>query len=569
MKLSQKILILFILQLVELTCCGIYSQDSNREAVYVHTDRTTYIAGETVFYKLYVLNPATNKRSEISHVGYIVIRTAKSNSLVKVGVKVDAGLADGSFVLPDTLTSGTYQLVAFTNLMRNQGDQYFFHKEIIISNRFDKELNFKLTNPVSKETDTTRIINSESDIKTDKPEYGLRQKVKVTVDKMSPGTNVSVSVFEESCLGAEDKSMVETLKTTLAPQSDELKKNSYWAEKTGKILSGRVIGETTQKFIPNATVLLSCIDTIPDLQYAYTDSIGLFRMLLSDYYSGKELFLTILDVPEGKHWKIQVDDEFALHDNFVKTTHFQMNDKAKEFIAKCQDMVYINNVYTQNPVATEKTLPSKKPICPQVYYCPVTSVSPADFVSLNDFHEIIVELFPLIKVNKSKENFTLQVMNMATYQYNQGPGVFLDGVFVDDTDKIMGLGSDKIKRIDVIYAERTFGDLVFQGIISITTKSGEIAKTKPASNSFRIKNNKLQSGQSIVKINQDSILSGNMPCFRQLLYWNPEFEIKRLEPANFEFYTSDNAAWFIIRIEGISEDGTPVSMKKRIRVNNK
>ena len=133
----------------------------------------------------------------------------------------------------------------------------------------------------------------------------------------------------------------------------------------------------------------------------------------------------------------------------------------------------------------------------------------------------------------------------------------------------MGLGSDKIKRIDVIYTERTFGDLVFPGVISVTSKSNEIAKTKPASRSLRFKNNKLQSGRSIVQFNQDLVSDGSKPYFKQVLYWNPELEIKESEPANFEFFTSDNAASFIIKVEGISDNGTPVSMNKRIRVINK
>lgn len=557
--------------MVELTCCCIFSQASGRETVYLHTDRRTYIAGETVLYKLYVLNATTNKRSEISHIGYIVLRAGNLNPVIKIGVKVEAGIADGFFVLPDTLTSGVYQLVAFTNVMKNQGKQFFFHKEIVVANRYDKDLNLKLSKPALINTDTTCESNLESGITTDKPEYGIRQKVKVTLGRINQLANVSVSVFEESVMRTEDKSMAETLKRSTVKPDNYSGQPDYLFERNGKVLSGRVIDEVTQKYIPSATVLLSCIDSVPDLQYAYTNSNGTFQILLSEYYSGKELFLTIKDVPPGKHWKIVGDDQFALNDDNWETAHLQMNDKAREFIAKCQHIVYINKVYKLNPVVNEKNIESNIPVCPQVYYCPVKTVTLSDFVSLNDFSEIIVELFPLIKVNKDNGNSTLKVMNTTTYQYSeQGPAVFLDGVYVDDINKIIGLGSDKIRKIDVIYAERTFGDLVFQGIISINTKSTEIAKTKPASYSLRLKNNLIQSGKSIIQDDQSSILlNGNKPFFKQLLYWNPEIEIKSMEPVNFEFYTSDNEADFNIKVEGISNDGTPISMNKCIRVINK
>ena len=67
----------------------------------------------------------------------------------------------------------------------------------------------------------------------------------------------------------------------------------------------------------------------------------------------------------------------------------------------------------------------------------------------------------------------------------------------------MGLGSDKIKKIDLLAAERVFGDLVFNGVISITSNSNEILKTTPALQSLRIKNEKRQGGNSLVTIHLD------------------------------------------------------------------
>jgi hypothetical protein len=59
-----------------------------------------------------------------------------------------------------------------------------------------------------------------------------------------------------------------------------------------------------------------------------------------------------------------------------------------------------------------------------------------------------------------------------------------------------------------------------------------------------------------------------VPFVKQLLYWNPD--IKTLKDQNyvFDFYTSDNTGTFIINIEGISENGTPISDLYRIKVDN-
>ena len=132
------------MQQLALMYCNVKAENTGSEIVYLQTDRTAYIAGESVFYKLYVLDGVTKKRSELSKVAYIVLRTTNSDEALKFRVNIQAGMADGSLALPDTLTSGVYQIVAFTSAMKNLGDDHFFHKVITIANRFDKALDFKM-----------------------------------------------------------------------------------------------------------------------------------------------------------------------------------------------------------------------------------------------------------------------------------------------------------------------------------------------------------------------------------------------------------------------------------------
>jgi len=110
--------------------------------------------------------------------------------------------------------------------------------------------------------------------------------------------------------------------------------------------------------------------------------------------------------------------------------------------------------------------------------------------------------------------------------------------------------------------------LVFSGVISIVTKSNEILNTKPALHSLRLKNDRVNTGGSLVTISPDQILNKDLPIFKQLLYWNPNLELKGKNTANIEFYTSDNAANYMIQIDGISEDGSLISSSSAIQVIN-
>jgi len=477
-------------------------------------------------------------------------------------------MASGSIVLPDSLSSGVYQIVAFTTLMKNSGEQHFFHNEIVIANRFDKTLDFKFVKSSSKDSSECHRTYSSPLIRTDKQVYNPHEKVVVYLGKTNANANVVVSVFEEPQIVTEDKSIVETLNRLPVAPVCKPTATDYLPESRAKILRGRVIDSTTQKGIQAAIVLLSCPDTVANLQYAPTSSNGMFQMSLDDYYNGKELFFTIKDMPEGQNWKIEIEDNFILSEKWDPELN---SDKChtKEYLTKSQEIFYINKSYKLDDGEIEKPISEDKPICPKLYRSPEKPIYPADFVSLNDFPEISVEILPKVRIFKRDEKYHALLINSEVNIFgNYEPAIFLDGVYVDDINKIINLGSERIKKIEVLENKRAFGDLVFYGIISIISKSDEIIKTVPAANSLRLKNDKISSGKNYVSVNPDSIKDKNTPFFKQLLYWNPDLELKKNEPTNFEFYTSDNTANFIIKIEGISEDGTPISGSSSLQVND-
>ena len=567
MLLFKKIFLIVLSQLVAFTYFDLKAQNKASEIVYLQTDRTAYITGESIYFKLYVLDAATKKCSTLSKVGYVIIRAANWAPSLKILVKVDAGMANGSIVLPDTLTSGVYQIVVYTSIMRNLGEAHFFHKEITIANRFDKSLDFKLIETHQKDTFQFQLPDSGLQIKTDKAVYGMREKVHVKLSKINSKANVSVSVFEEPKIPSTYNTISEVLGNSSIISNSKHPLTYYSPEIKGKILRGTVIDVKTNQRIKNAIVLLSCIDTVPNLQYALTNSGGLFQMLLSDYYNGKELFLTIKDVPEDQNWQIKIEDEFTLSEKWNPLL-VSDDENYKDFIIKSQNIVYINKSYKLNTDSNGTHLIDNKLICPWFYHCPAVTTLTADFVPLNNFPEISIELLHHLRIVKENGKFHAQIYNDLMGGFDErNPAIFLDGVFVDDINKIIGLGSEQIKKIDLITVERAFGDLLFSGIISITSNTNEMINSKPASYSLRYKNDDLNTGKKFIAINPYTI-QNNIPFIKQLLYWNPNLELNGDGDTSFEFYTSDNLTKYSIKIEGVSEDGVPISASSSIQVTN-
>lgn len=100
------------------------------EKVHLHLDKPYYAIGDTIWFKAYVTVSNKHLLSAVS--GVLNVELINENdSLVKaIKLPVSAGLTWGDFTLADSLKDGNYRIRAYTNWMRNAGDEYFFDREI-------------------------------------------------------------------------------------------------------------------------------------------------------------------------------------------------------------------------------------------------------------------------------------------------------------------------------------------------------------------------------------------------------------------------------------------------------
>jgi hypothetical protein len=105
------------------------------EKVYVHTDRDYYVAGDDLWFAAYLVNGKSNYPMGTSNNLYVqlIAPGEKSKIVAREVIRVDSGFGHGDFHLSDSLVSGTYHLRAYTNWMRNFGDNFIFEKNIYIT----------------------------------------------------------------------------------------------------------------------------------------------------------------------------------------------------------------------------------------------------------------------------------------------------------------------------------------------------------------------------------------------------------------------------------------------------
>ena len=115
-----------------------YCDQSLKEKVFVHLDRTYFLTGESLWFKLYIANGSSHHLQDLSKVCLLEILDKENKPVVQTKVAVEEGLGKGNIYLPLTLKSGHYTFRAYTNWMKNFDPAYYFEENITIVNSFVK-----------------------------------------------------------------------------------------------------------------------------------------------------------------------------------------------------------------------------------------------------------------------------------------------------------------------------------------------------------------------------------------------------------------------------------------------
>ena len=107
------------------------------EKVYLHVDRDSYYAGDNIWFKAYLIDALDRLLTNHSSNLHVELISPFSKIISNRIIRLEGGLGNGDFKLPDDIKSGRYKIRAYTNYMRNFGDQLFFSKEIVIVNSAD------------------------------------------------------------------------------------------------------------------------------------------------------------------------------------------------------------------------------------------------------------------------------------------------------------------------------------------------------------------------------------------------------------------------------------------------
>jgi len=540
-----------------------YLQSPAREQVYLQIDRDNYIAGEDVWLSIYAVDPETGKLSARSAVAYIELLNPWNMPVVQVRFQLSGGRGEGSFLLPDSISSGTYTVRAYTNRMKNFLPDNCYMHDIDICNPF-KGSDFWRKADSAVPSDR-RLINlqdknkSAVDLKADTI-YNRREKVTLKVRIASdiagqPGIpEMSISVTP-----AEVASDARWGKSFLNPETDP---KQYSFESEGHYLSGRI------KYRDSITdssdfLFMSIQGKVADFKYAVIDTAGRFSFVMPVDDKMRNLILQpenansnmALEIEPSFSWILPESHSFkdALSDSQLYVfSVLSFNYQAAK--------IYGTSLRKEAVSQSDNTFKKRR-----FYGIPEMEIFLDDYIRLPVMQEVFFELLPGIILRSKKTGYELKITNPLTGNfYVEPPLVMIDGVIINDLTVLADLNPEIVEKIEVVKTPYLIGELILHGIVNVITRSGDFSNLAMPDYAvvlpYRVIDKPWTFNPPDYSDDQNS--KGRAPDLRNTLYWNPSLKSDIIGEAEIEFWTSDLPGKYSINVQGVSGTGEIISLVK-------
>lgn len=637
-----------------------------QEKLYLHTDKSAYIAGDTIWFRAHVVDAATHIPATVSRCVYVELINQSDSVIHRVRVCLSDSIYCGYMPIPISVPQSSYHLCAYTRFMENLNQDCLFDVELpvinpVITGNISETLKIKdeqqdataslfdlnhqndilsvALSPVvlaklsrgeklylamhcrgivfyaeALEKERERYLFDIStfpagvvqtlllddrlhlldqhllctnerkgpDIKftTDKPTYSRREQVNVVMKLLDETGkplkgNFSVSVTDDASVCLDSLRMIAPY---LLWESDLSADRQQWPRYNLKNLlngnyqhpggrfdvspeiKGIAYDFYSRKAKTDAEVSIFGIESLFSAKQ-HTDSLGRFCFTGFDFPEGSTFLIRATGKRGNKSIQPIVEPEVFYpfkhsvvnHNANSAKSYAYRNENRERFDSLAQAM----NSYQLDEVIVKAD--SVKKIGKSVYHSFMGRVKTAEELmtphprSLTD----MLERFPGV--------------------YISGDSVMLSGIknelfFLDDIpttfEDVRNINIDEIDEIEVIKdaSAAVFGMKGANGAILIMTKRGEITRPELVRNVVRVSPLGYQRLKRFYPVcydteeKQSSVSEDN----RSTLYWNPCVPITDNGEASFDFYTSDSDTPYTILVQGVSEDGRIISLKRKI-----
>lgn len=519
------------------------------EVFSVVAERDLFIPGERVNYSVFI-NDTVDKDNHLkSKICYIQLIDSDSKSIIKqiISLKNDAGVS--SFILPNSLKSNNYCIIAYSKQMLNSQELKPAFKIITVVNPQQKFLVTQSTIIDTGRLETNKPLLEFSTL-LDKSSFKCRDTVSLNINLLTSSNkaNIIIKVTKKGTQYINNTKSI-SFKWHRNGLTHNLPNNFYYPKEThGLIISGYV------KTDEDVDIYASILGNVSNFNYTTTDN-GLFYLLMNRCTGSKQVLFYSSNQNSGQ---INIASPWD-----VKPVVINMPELNYTLL----DTAVLNSLLIAHKVnlaynTTEKIVlkNDEKPF----YFDTDEELFIDEFIKLPVLEEVFRELVKGVLVVGTGSNKTFKVVGKHTNRtLGDNPCILLNGIPEFNRKKLFELPPQKIKTIAVVQSPYLYKGTVWDGIIDITLKKPDITYNNLPDNHIV---NAIAFPEYVSEVNlMQDCLQTNIPDYRNTLYFNPNIIIDN-QKATVSFQTSDEKGGYIVTVIYIDNKGVEHCTSKQIIV---
>ena len=545
---------------------GKISMDVWKEYAFLHVAQNGYLSGETIWFKVYVIQQATGKLSPLSKIAYVELVNKDGASVLQQKIEIEHGLGNGSWSIPEKITSGTYQIRCYVSAQKNIPESIYsssihIFNPTLLPVTLNEKSQFTADihrNSKSKEENNARVSKTKNDdllLSGLERSYGLRKEVKIVFPANSIGGQFSVAVFKKDELENNEFDSSWNSISVIGDASTKKSTNEY----AGHLVAGSVLDKTSGKLLSGVRVNLIVDGERFFLGSEKSDQNGFLLFDIGKPYGANHL---TVQIPDRK------DSNAIVQLNNPYLTNIKLTFSTKDFFSKEVKQAIQERVVNQNlkraflqqstasyllPHFNDSTLFYGQP--DKTYYLD-------DYTRFNTMEEILREYVVEVELRRQSQQYKFAVLDIPNKRsFDNNPLVLIDGVPTTDINKVVAFDPLKVKRMDVVARRFYMGDQSFDGIVSLITYNGDLGGFELDQQTIVVDYQVLSLIRQFeeVKYSKELADKSRLPDLRSLLYWSPQLDLKKGNQTTFSFYTSDLAGDFVMVLKGVDENGNLVN----------
>lgn len=520
------------------------------ENIFVHVNSNFLLTGEKLYYKIYCLTQEDKTFSTFSKIAYLELIDSNNKTVFKQKTSIKNGVGYGDVFINTDIETGTYKLISYTNWMKNT--QNFYEDNLYIVNPYSKNTEINKTKQSlsinNLEKDSLTLLNKE---KTNT--YGKREKITFDFSNLIKNNynNFSVSVRKKTINSLPLKKNVTSL-----PKKSYNKKNSkyfYLPELRGSLIKGKVFTLDSLNSVSNIKLTLSVKNGNKVTKTAITNKFGEFYFNIKNLNSTK-IILQMLD-HNINNYVVKINNNNLIEKKYKNFPKIKFDNNIIETIKQRSLFTQIENAYYN--VKRDSIIKIQKK--DSLFKNLKTVYNLDDYKRFKTVKETFTEITKDLWVT-SDNKIRVRTRNYLSNKNYLSSLLIVDNHIIPNHNYFIEYDTYNIKTVSVITEDYFYGNQLYQGVVTIDTFNGDYTPQSKNIKEFDIlpvQNKKKYFFQQHNRTNNKRI-----PDFRTQLYWNPILKSNKVV-----FYSSDVTGEFVIEIEGFSQKGKPISLRKTFFVH--